>query len=101
MFPRSADLWYDAGKEVPMNDTIEVSIPVDAEAAAALSDARNRRAVGKLISRVLHPTSGASPLARAIADLQAEVKAAGLTDADIDAELAAFNAECRDRRPAD
>ena len=80
-----------------MDSTVDVTIPVAPEAAAALSDARNRAAVGRLISRVLRPHSGPSALARAIADLKAEAHAAELTDADIDAELAAYNAERRDR----
>lgn len=73
-----------------------MTIPVDAEAAAALADARNRDAVGRLVSRVLRPHAGPSPLAQAIADLKAEVRQAGLTDVDIDAELSAYNAERRD-----
>ena len=40
-------------------------------------------------------TDGLSPLAQAIADLKAEARAAGLTDAEIDAELEAYNAERR------
>jgi len=36
------------------------------------------------------------PLAQAIAELKADARKAGLTDADIDAELAAYNAERRD-----
>ena len=82
-------------EEPAMDNLIEVSIPVEPEAAAALADARNREAVGRLVSRLLRPRSGPSPLARALADMQAEAKAAGLTDADIDAELAAYNAERR------
>ena len=46
---------------------------------------------------MLRPRSGPSPLAAAIAKLKAEARAAGLTDADIDAELAAYDAERRDR----
>ena len=80
-----------------MDNTIDVIIPVEPEAAAALADARNREAVGRLISRVLGSRSGPSPLAEAIAALKAEVRQAGLTDAEIDAELAAYNAERRDR----
>ena len=83
-----------------MDNTVDVTIPVEPEAAAALADTRNREAVGRLISRILNPRSGASPLARAITELKAEVKAAGLTDAEIDAELAIYNAERRDHRPA-
>ena len=77
--------------------SVDVTIPVEPEVAAALGDARNREAVGRLISRVLRPRAGPSPLAEAIAELKAEARAAGLTDADIDAELAAYNAERRDR----
>ncbi|MGH7119872.1 MAG: hypothetical protein ACREFP_12925 [Acetobacteraceae bacterium] len=81
-----------------MDSTVEVIIPVEPEAAAALADARNREAIGRLISRVLRPRSGPSPLAQAIAEMKADARAAGLTDADIDAELAAYNAERRDPR---
>jgi hypothetical protein len=83
-----------------MDNTVDVTILVEPDAAAALADARNRQAVGRLISRVLNPRSGPSPLARAIAELKAEVTAAGLTDTEIDAELAAYNAERRDHRTA-
>lgn len=34
-----------------MDNTVDVTIPVEPEAAAALSDARNREAVGRLVSR--------------------------------------------------
>ena len=84
-----------------MNETVDVTIPVDAGAAAALADARNREAVGRLVSRVLRPRSGPSPLAQAVTEMKQAARAAGLTDADIDAELAAYNAERRDRRPVD
>ncbi len=73
--------------------TIDVTIPV--EDAAALTDARNRGAVGRLDGRVLRPGSGPAPLAQAIAEMKADARAAGLSDADIDAELAAYNAERR------
>jgi len=81
-----------------MDRTVDVTIPVEPEAAAALADARKREAVGRLVSRVLRPRAGPSPLAEAIAKLKAEATAADLSDADIDAELAAYNAERRDRR---
>jgi hypothetical protein len=76
-----------------VGENIEVTIPVDATVAAALADARNRAAVGRLVSRVLRPHAGPSPLAQAIAAIKEDARAAGLTDADIDAELAAYNAE--------
>jgi hypothetical protein len=37
-------------------------IPVEPDAAAALGDARNRAAVGRLVSRVLRPRSGPSKM---------------------------------------
>lgn len=79
-----------------MENTIDVMIPVDAEAASALADPRNREAVGRLVSRVLRPRAGPSALAQAIAEMKAAARAAGLSDAEIDAELAAYNAEHRE-----
>jgi hypothetical protein len=76
-----------------MDETVDVTIPVEPEAAAALVDARNREAAGRLVSRVLRPHAGPGPLAHAIAELKAEARAVGLSDADIDAELVAYNAE--------
>jgi hypothetical protein len=84
-----------------MDKTIDVTIPVEREAAVALSDVRNREAVGRLVSRVLRPGSGPTPLAQAIAEMKADARAIGLSDADIDAELAAYNAEGRERAPTD
>lgn len=80
-----------------MGKTVDVTIPVDADAAAALADVRNRDAVGRLVSRVLKPHAGPSPLAQAIAELKAEAHQAGLEDGEIDAELSAYNSERRDR----
>jgi hypothetical protein len=88
-------------EEFRMNDTVDVTIPVEPAAAEALADARNREAVGRLVSRVLRPRSGPNPLAEAIAEMKADARAAGLSDADIDAELAAYNAERRNARVAD
>jgi hypothetical protein len=83
-----------------MEKTVDVTIPVELEAAAALADARNREAVGRLVSRILRPTSGSIPLAQAIAEIKANARASGLSDAETDAELAAYNAERRERGPA-
>jgi hypothetical protein len=49
-----------------MDGPVDLTIPVDPEAAAALADVRNREAVGRLVSRVRRP--GPSPLAQAIAN---------------------------------
>ena len=75
--------------------TVDIAIPVEPGVAAALADARTRAAMGRLVSRVLRPRSGPSELAVAIAEAQADARAAGLTDAEIDAELNAYNAERR------
>ena len=86
--------------DVDLQSTVDVAIPVEADAAMMLADARDREAVGRLISRVLRPGADVNPLAQAIADVKAEVRAAGLTDEEIDTELAAWKAERRDARTA-
>jgi hypothetical protein len=80
-----------------MPKMVDITIPIEVDAAVTLGDARNREAVGRLVSRVLRPQTGPSPLAEAIAELKKEAHAAGLTDADIDAELATYNAQHRER----
>lgn len=80
-----------------MDGTIDVTIPVDERAAEMLRDPHNREVIGRYVSRVLFPSEQPSELAQAIAELKAEARAAGLTDEDIDAELAAYNAERRER----
>lgn len=79
-----------------MPDTVSVTIEVEPGAAVALGDPRTRAAMGRLVSRVLNPRPGPSELTQAIAAAKAEARTAGLTDIDIDAELAAYNAERRD-----
>jgi hypothetical protein len=81
-----------------MKKTVDVNIPVDPHAAAILRDARNRKVIGRLVSRVLRAGSGPSDLASAISRIKAEARAAGLTDADVDRELATYNAERLDPR---
>lgn len=80
---------------MPDTPTVDVTIPVEPDVAAVLGDARTRAAMGRLVGRILRPRPGPSELARAIADAKAEARASGLTDADIDAELEAYNAERR------
>lgn len=79
-----------------MADTVLVPIPVSRDAADALADEARREKVGKLVSDMLRPGSPSDdPLKALIAELKAEARAGGLTDEDIDAELAAYNAERR------
>jgi hypothetical protein len=79
-----------------MDGIVTIEIPVSTEAAAALADADRRAALGRYVSRMLCGAGARDLLAEVIAEAKAEVQAAGLTDADIDAELAAYNAERRD-----
>ena len=79
-----------------MDDVVMVPIPVSPEAAQALADEDRRAKVGKLVSDLLRPSSGKdNPLSLLVAEIKADVRADGLTDVAIDAELAAYNAERR------
>ncbi len=79
-----------------MPNTVPVTLEVEPGAAAALEDPAIRARIERLVSRMLNPRPGPTELAQAIADTKVEARAAGLTDVDIDAELAAYNAERRD-----
>lgn len=78
-----------------MSDTIDVLIPVNAEAAPALANPEMRVAMGRLISRVLLPDTVGAELDRAFAEARAEARANGLTDEDIEEELRIYNSERR------
>jgi hypothetical protein len=72
---------------------VEVIIPVDAEAARALENPARRAAAGRYLSGLLRGGHVPDVLAAAIADAKREARTNGLTDAAIDAELAAWRAE--------
>jgi hypothetical protein len=76
-----------------MDNTVDVSIPVDAEAARALESPARREAAGRYLSSLLKGGRVGDILAAAIADAKREARAHGLTDADIDAELEAWRTE--------
>jgi hypothetical protein len=79
-----------------MVDTVMVEIPVTPEAAEALDDPERRERVGKLVSSILRPESpGDDPLAAIFATIKSAARDDGLTDEEIEAELAAYNAERR------
>lgn len=75
-----------------MSEASKVEIPVEAATAAALSDARRREAVGRLIDRLVRPGTD-DPLIALFERTAAEAREAGLTEAEVEAELAAYNAE--------
>jgi hypothetical protein len=77
-----------------MGQVSKIEIPVAAATAAALADGRRLEAVGRLVDRLVRPGAD-DPLIALLEQTAAEAHAAGLTEADIDAELAAYNAECR------
>lgn len=79
-----------------MDDVVEVTIPVEAHAAAALADAGTREMVGRLVSRVLERRRRkAARLLDVMDRFAAEARQAGLTDEIVAQELAAYNAERR------
>jgi hypothetical protein len=77
-----------------MNEVSKIDIQVEAATAAALSDARRREAVGRLVDRLVRPGPD-DPLIALFERTAAEACQAGLTEAEIEAELAAYNAERR------
>ena len=78
-----------------MEETVDVMIPVDAEAARALDSPARREAVGRYLSGLLKGGRIRDILAEAIADTKREARAHDLSDGDIDAEIEAWRAERR------
>jgi hypothetical protein len=77
-----------------MTKVSKIEIPVQPETALALSDPRRLEAVGRLVDRLVRPGAD-DPLIALFQRTSAEAEAAGLTQDDIDAELAAHKAERR------
>jgi Glu-tRNA(Gln) amidotransferase subunit E-like FAD-binding protein len=78
---------------------VMVEIPVDEKTAAALADPHRLEAVGQLVNLMINPTADADPLALLLETTRREAEAAGITQQDIDDELAAWKAERAARRP--
>ena len=76
-----------------MAETIDVSIPVEPEVARALGSQARREAAGRVLGELLKGGGVRDVLAEAIAAAKHEAHGRGLTDAEIDAELAAWRAE--------
>lgn len=77
-----------------MSQVSKTEVPVEEATAAALSDARRLEAVGRLIDRLVRPGVD-DPLITLFQRTAAEAREAGLTEDEIDAELAVYNAERR------
>lgn len=80
-----------------MDDLVRVEIEVTREAARALADDDDRRRrVGEFISKLVQPrTQEEDPLLAIFRETQCAAEAVGLTEAEIEAELASYNAERR------
>jgi hypothetical protein len=78
-----------------MNKTVTIEINVDEAAADVLKDADRRARIGRLVSQVARLYQGPDPLAAMLERTSLAAQRAGLTDQEIDAELAAYNAEGR------
>lgn len=77
-----------------MSKASRIEIPVEEATAAALADVRRSEAVGRLVDRLVRPGAG-DPLIALFERIADEAQKAGLTEAEIDAELTAYNAERR------
>jgi hypothetical protein len=76
-----------------MSNTVDVTIPIESEAAKALENPARREAVGRYLGSLLKDERVTEILAAAIADAKREARASGLTDQDIEAELQAWRAD--------
>ncbi len=77
---------------------VMVEIPVDEKTAAALADPHRLEAVGQLVNLMVNPTADNDPLVLLLETTRREAALAGITQQDIDDELAAWKAERAARR---
>ena len=78
-----------------MGTTVDVTIPVDTEAAQALENPARRAAAGRYLSSLIKGGRARDLIAEAIAEAKQEARAKGLSDSEIDAELRAWQSERR------
>ncbi len=84
---------------MPDDTRMPVTFQLEPRTAAALRDPDIRGRVEHLIESTVRK-AGVEKLFAAMDALSAEAQRRGLTDEILDAELAAYNAEHRERRPA-
>jgi hypothetical protein len=84
---------YIKPEETRMDTKVEVTLPVDAEAAKALNSPARREAAGRYLSGLLTGGRVHDVLAEAITEAKCEARASGLMDVDVDAELEAWRGE--------
>jgi hypothetical protein len=73
--------------------TVMVEIPVDEATAEALADPHRLAAVAELVKSAVHPTEGNDLLSWVLESTARKAAAAGLTEQDIENELATWKAE--------
>ncbi|MGA9865952.1 MAG: hypothetical protein WBQ75_05870 [Acetobacteraceae bacterium] len=78
-----------------MSTTVNVTIPVEATAAAELGDPRKREAVGRIVSRILRREPDHDLLLQAMERLGVDARVKGLTPEILETELAAHKSERR------
>ncbi len=88
-----------------MNESVRISVPVSPEAATFLDDEEKLREIGQLVSALVlrAPVVGreqpiSSGFVDALLQTRADAAKSSLTDAEIDAELAAWKRERASRR---
>ena len=77
-----------------MSERVQVEISVEPETAAILSDYHRRAAIGRLVDQLVR-RGAEDPLMAAFAASAAEARASGLTEEDVERELAVYNSERR------
>lgn len=85
----------ELSEEASMDNMVDVTIPLDADVAKALESRARREAAGRYLSGLLKDGRAREILAEAIAEAKHEARASGLTDEDVDAELAAWRSKQR------
>jgi hypothetical protein len=83
-----------------MPDTVPVTLDLEPDLAAALADPAIRARLERLVRRTLRPAAGVERLFAAMDALSDDARRRGLTDEILQEELAAYNAERRDRPPS-
>jgi hypothetical protein len=82
-------------EEIPMGTTVDVTIPVDTDAARALENPARRAAAGRYLSGLIKGGRARDLIEETIAEAKREACAKSLTDAEIDAELRVWRSEQR------
>jgi hypothetical protein len=74
---------------------VNVTIPVDEAVARALDTPEQLERIGRLVTKIVRPYGDDDPLAILLEAMARKAAEAGLTDEEVDAELASHKAERR------